>query len=99
MRQVHFVLDSLVPDVEMRVVGGQVAFHASAALRQYFRTHLVLQVAALKRQYCGHNAVKQVRETAQASWEAVDSVRDDSEQIMHQITAPNHTYLLRRLPS
>lgn len=44
----------------MMLVSHQVAFHASAALRQYFRTHLVLHVATLKRRYCGHAAVKQV---------------------------------------
>jgi hypothetical protein len=39
----------------------QVAFHASAALRQYFRTHLVLHVAFLKRHHTGQTASKQVR--------------------------------------
>lgn len=49
---------------KLMCICNQVAFHASAALRQYFRTHLILHVAILKRRYCGHNAVKQVHETS-----------------------------------
>ncbi|BDA44801.1 probable DDB1- and CUL4-associated factor 1 [Coccomyxa sp. Obi] len=54
-----------------------VAFHASAALRQYFRTHLVLHVTTLKRRYCGHNAVKHgasaAERTVDVSAESVDA--------------------------
>lgn len=43
------------------MAAAQVAFHASAALRQYFRTHLVLHVAALKRRLLSQAGMKQVR--------------------------------------
>ena len=36
------------------------AFHATAALRQYFRAHLVLHVAAIRQRQAGHSPSKQV---------------------------------------
>lgn len=42
----------------------QVAFHATAALRQYFRAHLVLHVAAIRQRQLGHSPSKQVMRPA-----------------------------------
>ena len=45
----------------------QVAFHATAAMRQYFRAHLVLHVAAIRQRQLGHSPSKQVLRPARLS--------------------------------